>query len=260
MSAVLECDAPITYHPRTQIDPASQIDPGPPINSGPPINPGPPIDSGQRASEAPPKRPAAAPAQRTIASNPLAVMDASTPVIVLVRAAQDGDRDAFGLLFQRYRAGIVALAMRRLRHADEAEELAQDVFVQAMQKIGQLRVPEAFGGWLRQIVHRMALNRIARRQSTTMACDPQVLEATCLSSDDSPEACCERNEQAAGVRAAVERLGERDRLTLQAFYLGGQSLVQMSDSFDAPVGTIKRRLHDARKRLANEMALAESKA
>ncbi len=40
---------------------------------------------------------------------------------------------------------------------DEAEELAQDVFVQAMQKIAQLRVPEAFGGWLRRIVHRMAL-------------------------------------------------------------------------------------------------------
>ncbi len=173
-------------------------------------------------------------------------------VITLVLAAQAGDREAFGLLFERYRPAIVALAMRRLRHADEAEELAQDVFVQAMQKLDQLRVPEAFGGWLRRIVHRMAINRVTRRQSAT-ACDPSVLEATCLSVHDSPDACCERHEQAEGVRAAVQRLGERDRQTLQAFYLGGQSLLQMSDAFDAPVGTIKRRLHDARKRLASEM-------
>ena len=82
-----------------------------------------------------------------------------------MRAAQAGDRDAFGELFERYRPGIVALAMRRVRNADEAEELAQDVFIQAMQKIDQLRVPEAFGGWLRRIVHRMAINRMTRTRS-----------------------------------------------------------------------------------------------
>ena len=85
-------------------------------------------------------------------------------VIDLVRAAQAGDRDAFGLLFERYRGAIVAQAMRRVKTADEAEELAQDVFVQAMQKLDQLRVPEAFGGWLRRIEHRMAINRIIVEQ------------------------------------------------------------------------------------------------
>ncbi len=88
-------------------------------------------------------------------------------VAELVRAAQAGDRDAFGELFERYRSGIVALAMRRVRNADEAEELAQDVFIQAMQKIDQLRVPEAFGGWLRRIVHRMAINRMTRTSNGT---------------------------------------------------------------------------------------------
>ena len=103
----------------------------------------------------------------------------------LVRAAQAGERDAFGELFERYRSGIVALAMRRVRNLDEAEELAQDVFIQAMQKIDQLRVPEAFGGWLRQIVHRMAINRLTRSRAA-LACDPETLEATCLASG-SPE-------------------------------------------------------------------------
>lgn len=178
-------------------------------------------------------------------------------VVELVRAAQGGDREAFGILFERYRSGIVALAMRRVRNADEAEELAQDVFVQAMQKISQLRVPEAFGGWLRRIVHRMAINRLTRRQAAT-ACDPSVLEATCYSRFDAPEEGAENREEAADVRAAVSRLGQLDRQTLQAFYLRGQTLVQMSDAFDAPVGTIKRRLHVARKRLAKEMEVSQA--
>ena len=76
-----------------------------------------------------------------------------------VIAAQAGDRAAFGELFVQYEKSIYAIALRRTGDPTEAQELVQDVFVQAMQKIDQLRTPEAFGGWLRRIVHRMAINR-----------------------------------------------------------------------------------------------------
>ena len=174
----------------------------------------------------------------------------------LVRAAQSGDREAFGELFERYRPGIVALATRRVRNADEAEELAQDVFIQAMQKINQLRVPEAFGGWLRRIVHRMAINRMTRTRSA-LACDPETLEATCLAGD-APDELAEGREQAAVIHDSIGRLGSLDQQTLKAFYLQSKSLLEMSSEFDAPVGTIKRRLHVARKRLAKEMNVMQA--
>ena len=180
----------------------------------------------------------------------------SRTVAELVRAVQTGDRDAFGILFERYRPTIVALAMRRVRNADEAEELAQDVFIQAMQKINQLRVPEAFGGWLRQIVHRMAINRITRNRHA-LACDPETLEATCLAKD-SPETEAQDREEAAVIRNHLDRLGSLDQQTLTAFYLQSKSLIEMSNEFDAPVGTIKRRLHVARKRLAKEMEFLQA--
>lgn len=180
----------------------------------------------------------------------------SVTVAELVLAAQAGDREAFGELFERYRPGIVALAFRRVRNVDEAEELAQDVFIQAMSKLGQLRVPEAFGGWLRRIVHRMAINRVTRTR-LAVACDPETLEATCLTIDR-PDEAAEDREEAAAVRDGIDRLGSLDRQTLLAFYLRGQTLVEMSDEFDAPVGTIKRRLHVARKRLAKEMNMLQA--
>ena len=174
-------------------------------------------------------------------------------VAELVVRAQGGDREAFGERFDRSRAAIVAGAMSRVRNADEADERAQDVFIQAMQKIDQLRVPEAFGGWLRQIVHRMAINRVTRNR-TAIACDPETLAATCVS-EDAPDEVAEHREQAEAVRNSIDRLGALDQETLTAFYLNGQSLIEMSDAFQAPIGTIKRRLHVARKRLAKEMDL-----
>lgn len=177
--------------------------------------------------------------------------DPPSTVTQLVILAQKGDRDAFGELFERYRPAIVALSMQRMRNAHEAEELAQDVFIQAMQKVGQLRVPEAFGGWLRQIVHRMAINRATRRR-LSVSCDPETLEATCAD-DASPQSAFEDRERADAVRCGLTRLGDIDQQTLRAFYLQGQTLIEMSDRFDAPVGTIKRRLHTARKRLAETM-------
>jgi len=190
-------------------------------------------------------------------NNDLLNLDLQTQTVAeLVRGAQQGDQASFGELFQRYRPAIVALAMRRVRNADEAEELAQDVFIQAMQKIHQLRVPEAFGGWLRRIVHRMAINRMTRTR-WALACDPETLEATCLA-EGNPVDMAQDREQAAAVRDSIDRLGAMDQQTLKAFYLQSKSLVEMSHEFDAPVGTIKRRLHVARKRLAKEMDVMQA--
>ena len=169
----------------------------------------------------------------------------------LVRAAQAGDRDAFGELFERFQPTVMAIAMRRLRNASDAQELVQDVFIQAMTKLEQLRTPEAFIGWLRQITVRMSINRSVRR-APSVAVEPEILEATVTTSDSPFEIALagERKEQ---VRDGMARLKDLDRETLVAFYVTGQSLIEMADEFEAPIGTIKRRLHTARKRLAKEV-------
>jgi RNA polymerase sigma-70 factor, ECF subfamily len=172
-------------------------------------------------------------------------------IVDLVRAAQAGDRQAFGRLVVRYERAVQAMALRMLGDHAEAQELAQEVFVQALRKITQLRAPEAFGGWLRSITRRMAINRAVRR-GPDLPTEPEMLEATCVESR-SPLADVLAREERKQVRAGLRRLRPLDRRTLMAFYVRGQTLVEMSDEFDSPVGTIKRRLHVARKRLAKEL-------
>ena len=82
--------------------------------------------------------------------------------------------------------------------------------------------------------------------------EPQTLEATCIDAR-TPISVAVEGERAACVQDGLQRLRELDRVTLEAFYVRGQSLLEMSDHFQAPIGTIKRRLHEARKRLGKQV-------
>lgn len=169
----------------------------------------------------------------------------------LVCAAKRGDRQAFGELVSRYQQAVYAAAYRRLGNHAEAQELCQEVFLQALQKIHQLRDPCCFGGWLRAIANRMAINRALRR-GPVVPNGPGTPEAT-SPERDTPLTVLLARERRDQVRVGLGRLGTLDRDTLVAFYFDGRTLVEMSQAFDSPVGTIKRRLHVARKRLAKQL-------
>jgi len=173
-------------------------------------------------------------------------------IMELVLAAQQGDRQAFGRLVEAFQGAVLAIAERRVGNYAEAQELTQEVFVQAMRKIAQLKQPECFGGWLRSIAVRMSINRSVRR-GLTIATEPETMEANCVE-HVTPVDNALANERTEQLREGLARLKKLDRQTLQAFYLDGQSIEEMSDAFASPVGTIKRRLHIARKRLAEELA------
>jgi RNA polymerase sigma-70 factor (ECF subfamily) len=169
----------------------------------------------------------------------------------LVLSAQDGDSDAFGELANRFERMVYSVCWQRLRNHAEAQEVAQDVFIKAFEKLYQLTEPAAFAGWLRSIAVRQSINRSTRRPPS-IAVEPQSMDRPDnrhVAPLDSLLAG-EREEQ---LRLGLRQLSTLDRSTLVAFYLQGRSLLEMSDDFEAPVGTIKRRLHVARKRLAKEL-------
>jgi RNA polymerase sigma-70 factor (ECF subfamily) len=169
----------------------------------------------------------------------------------LVLRAQAGDRAAYGELVERFHPTVYAMALARLRNPGEAQELAQEVFVHAMTKLDQIRDPNCFAGWLRQITVRMAINHLTRRGPFRGA-EPEVLDNAPAARSDPLEEMV-RTEQRTEVWDGLDRLKPLDRATLVAFYIRGHSLQRMSREFETPVGTIKRRLHVARKRLRQQL-------
>jgi len=174
----------------------------------------------------------------------------NTPLVQLVRAAQGGCRLSFGELFERFHETVLAVAFKFSRNRHTAEELCQEVFIQAMQKLGQLRQPECFGAWLRSIARRKAINQQTRNK-VTVTVSAEIFAT--IADDDLPAKQVLQKELAEVLQQGLDQLGTLDRQTLTAFYLRHQSIAGMSNEFDAPAGTIKRRLHMARQRLAKQL-------
>jgi RNA polymerase sigma-70 factor (ECF subfamily) len=181
-----------------------------------------------------------------------------TEVAELVQRAQEGDREAFGLLVEQFQPTVYAIALRRLGNASEAVELTQDVFLHILRRIHQLREPERFAGWLRQVAVRMAINRATRRVAPATV-DTGVLEGAYERNHQPVDELITR-ERAERLWVALRRLKTLDRESLVAFYIRGLSLVEIAGELDVPLGTIKRRLHTARKRLRAELEASVSDA
>ncbi len=169
----------------------------------------------------------------------------------LVLRAQAGQREAFDRLVEHFEPMIFAVALRRLRNRAEAHEVCQEVLLRAYRKLGQLREPERFAGWLKQIAVRLSINRAVRRPEEHCT-DSEIL----VNVADVPNSPLDElliRERRGEVWDGLQRLGDMDRQTLIAFYIEGNSLKEMAEQFDSPIGTIKRRLHTARLRLRDEL-------
>ncbi len=178
----------------------------------------------------------------------------------LVSRVQDGDHEVFGELVSRFEQHVLVIAIKRLGNFHEAKDLVQDVFIQAFEKIGQLREPEAFAGWLRSITMNMARNHIRqtmRRRRVLSFMDEVGGEPLSLRSHDDTEPIHSLliEEARQQCRDGLECLSEVDYRTLELFYIEDNSINEMVEILGAeegrnmPKGTIKRRLYVARKRL-----------
>jgi RNA polymerase sigma-70 factor (ECF subfamily) len=104
--------------------------------------------------------------------------------VPLVEAARRGDRDAFGQLYQRHAAMVHGLLLAQVPRA-EAEDLAQEVFMQAMRKLPGLREPASFAPWLAAIARHQAADRHRRRRpppptTSEPAVEPGIVEAEAI--------------------------------------------------------------------------------
>lgn len=118
----------------------------------------------------------------------------------LVRAAQEGDRAAFGTLYEQYGRVVHGILLAHVPYCD-AEDLLQDVFVKALERLPALREPAAFCGWLIAIARRMAADHVRTRRITSEA-------GPFLSGGTTPDG------EAFAVLAVIQRLPESYHETL----------------------------------------------
>ncbi len=162
-----------------------------------------------------------------------------------VRRAREGDLTAFGRLIQENQGWALRQAAGALRDADLAQDAVQEAFLAAFRGLRGLRDDEAFAGWLRVLVRRAAARVLAGRPRPSPEDGGRDEPAT----EPGPEQAAESAELRERVLLAIAALPEGQREATRLYYFGGYSTTEVADRLGVPVGAVKKRLFDARRRL-----------
>ena len=169
----------------------------------------------------------------------------------IIHQCLNGDPDAFGLLVDKYKAGIYALAYSKLRNFHDAQDVAQEVFIRAYESLHKLRRWESFAAWLYRITYRQCRNWI-RAQSKRP--DNESLEDSDAGILDSHSMESYRSELVnESVHDALDSLPEVHRQLLTLRYLGGMNSSEIARFVGVSPAAVRRRLVNARAALKAEM-------
>ena len=169
----------------------------------------------------------------------------------LVQEVLAGKIESFRRLVERYQDAVFGVALSKTKSFADAEDLAQETFLAAFESLERLKNPERFGSWLYGIAlnkvkmhlrsatqqDKMHSSALGRFQERTLAADELVAE----------------EETRTAVIAALACLSDVHREAATLYYINGYSQGDISRFTNSPLGTIKRRLHEARQRLRKEL-------
>ena len=143
------------------------------------------------------------------------------------------------------------VALGVLRRREDAEDVAQDVFVRAHRAFGSLRDRDRFRRWLVRTAFRLALDRLRSERRRTRREDAAAIEAPVHA--ESAEDATARAELRARVGEAVDELPEKLRVVTVLAAIQEHDVASVARLLDLPEGTVKSRLHLARRALAERL-------
>lgn len=177
----------------------------------------------------------------------------------LIQCVLSGDDTAFSTLVRKYQKSVHALVWRKIGDFHIAEDLTQETFLKAYQKLATLKDPQSFAGWLYVIATNHCKTWLRKKRLQT-----QPLETTSnveLEKATYSEYVINENEQTAAevhrevVKQLLAKLQESERTVITLYYLGEMTYEEISNFLGVSVNSIKNRLYRARQHLQKEEPL-----
>ncbi|GAB5561909.1 MAG: sigma-70 family RNA polymerase sigma factor [Synoicihabitans sp.] len=177
----------------------------------------------------------------------------TTPDEDLVLACLGGDREAFGQIVERYQRLLCSLAYSAVGNLSESEDIAQEAFITAWQKMSDLKDPAKLRPWLCGIV-RFKASRSRRKDAREPVRGADELDALNEQSDDEPSVpdTTIREEEQAILWHALEQIPEKYREPLVLYYREHQSIEHVAVELDMKEDAVKQRLSRGRKMLKEQ--------
>ncbi len=174
----------------------------------------------------------------------------------LVNQSLAGDEGAFTVLVKKYQKSVHALAWRKVGDFHTAEELTQDTFLKAYQKLAMLKNPNQFAGWLYVIADRICIDWHRKRkppmESLETTSGEEVEESSYRHYEDEQREEASVEHRRRRIRSLLEKLPESERTVVTLHYLGEMTYKAISEFLGVSPNTVKSRLQRARNRLKQE--------
>ncbi|MDP2480469.1 MAG: sigma-70 family RNA polymerase sigma factor [Candidatus Palauibacterales bacterium] len=177
----------------------------------------------------------------------------------LVRLCLKGQERAAHELVSRYQRPVFSFIFRMVRDRELAEDLAQDTFVRAFDRLAQYDPGYKFSSWLFKVGHNLTVDHIRRRELDTVSIhgapdavtsDQQEATSVTLESEfERPDELLEARELGASIEEAIERLRPEYRTAILLRHVEGYSYDEISEVMEIPLGTVKTYIHRARAEL-----------
>jgi len=170
----------------------------------------------------------------------------------LVERCRAGDQEAFDALVLRHRERAMSAARALVENWDSAEDLVQEAFLHAARGLKGLREGSKFGAWLHVILTRLAARHHAAVSGNAKTRVLSLSDSTFIANLPASQEDDATGELRLRVRASLGELARQSREVLELFYLDGFTHAEIAGRLHLPIGTVKRRLHDSKRRFRKE--------
>lgn len=173
--------------------------------------------------------------------------------VQLIQSTLSGDDTAFNTLLQKYQKSVHALAWRMIGDYHYAEEIAQDTFLIAYDKLATLRDPRTFEAWLYRIATRQGI--LFQRKNRIEMCSIEDIEPKLIDKMTYSQFVTQEREKTVTqthrdvVHRLLKRLPKKQRTVVTLHYLQGLELNEISQMLQVSVNTLKSHLYRARHQL-----------
>ena len=169
----------------------------------------------------------------------------------LVLACVDGDKDAFGELLTRYKNLVYSVALRMVSDKDEADDLAQEIFIKLYRNLEKYQPEYRFSTWTMKVATNHVIDHRRKKRQETVSID----EVGDMAGVDtlSPEDAYIAKEQTEMLRGLIDDLPEMYKVPIVLYHQQGLSYTEISEITGEPLSKVKNRIFRGRKMMKESL-------
>ncbi|GAC1421823.1 MAG: RNA polymerase sigma factor [Flavisolibacter sp.] len=174
--------------------------------------------------------------------------------MAIITMVLKGDQNAYSILVERYKNFVFTIVLRYVKSREDAEEVAQDIFIKAYRYLADFKGNSKFSTWLYTITTTTSLSFLRKKKQDWHSLDNEhVFELADNMNASLAVIQMEQKGRATMVNEAIKMLGAEDASILSLFYKGENSLEEIAQILGKESNTVKVQLHRARIKLKDKM-------